>query len=64
MYSATIFTSVHIEILLLSLHVFYQPPEEDRGVQGPKRYDKYGDKDEGNSPKNVNNVHKASSQKL
>ena len=31
-------------------------PEEGRSVQRPKRWDKHGDKDEDNSPKNVNNV--------
>ena len=30
----------------------FQPSEE-----GPKRCDKHGDKNEDNSPKNVNNVH-------
>ena len=34
----------------------FQPPEEGRCVQGPKRRDKYGDKDDDNSLKNVNNV--------
>ena len=34
----------------------FQPPEEDRSVQQPKRSDKRGDKDEDNSSKNVNNV--------
>ena len=32
-----------------------QPPEEGRSVQLLKRCDKHGDKDENNSPKNVNN---------
>ena len=32
----------------------FQPPEEGRRVQRPKRYDKHGSKDEDNSPKNVN----------
>ena len=36
----------------------FQPPEEGQNVQQPKRYDKHGDKDEDNSPKNVNNVYK------
>ena len=36
----------------------FQPPEEDQSVQRTKRCDKHGDKDEDNSPKNVNNVHK------
>ena len=34
----------------------FQRPEEGPGVQWPKRFDKHGDKDENNSPKNVNNV--------
>ena len=34
----------------------FQPSEEDRSVQRLKRCDKHGDKDEDNSPKNVNNV--------
>ena len=34
----------------------FQPPEEGRNVQRPKRCDKHGDKDEDNSPKNVNNI--------
>ena len=33
----------------------FQPPDEGRSVQWLKRYDKHGDKDEENSPKNVNN---------
>ena len=33
----------------------FQPPEEGRSVQRPKHFDKHGDKDEDNSPKNVNN---------
>ena len=37
----------------------FQPPEESQ----PKRWDKNGDKDEDNCPKNVNNVHNTSSQK-
>ena len=41
----------------------FQPPEEGRSVQQPKRCDKHGDKDEDNSPKNVNDVHNTSSQK-
>ena len=32
----------------------FQPPEEDRSVQRSKRCDKHGNKDEDNSPKNVN----------
>ena len=35
----------------------FQPPEEGRSVQRPKRCDKHGDKDEDNSTKNVNNVY-------
>ena len=31
----------------------FQPPEEGRSVQRPKRCDKHGDKDEDNSPNNV-----------
>ena len=34
----------------------FQPPEEGRSIQWPKRDDKHGNKDEDNSPKNVNNV--------
>ena len=34
----------------------FQPPEEGLSVQRPKRCDKHSDKDEDNSPKNVNNV--------
>ena len=34
----------------------FQPPEEGRSVELPKSCDKHGDKDVGNSPKNVNNV--------
>ena len=33
----------------------FQPPEEGLCMQWPKRCDKHGDKDEDNSPKNVNN---------
>ena len=33
-----------------------QPPEEGRSVQRPKRWDKHGNKNEDNSPKNVNNI--------
>ena len=33
----------------------FQPPEEGRSVQQPKLCDIHGDKDEDNSPKNVNN---------
>ena len=32
----------------------FQPSEEGRSVQQPKHCDKHGNKDEGNSPKNVN----------
>ena len=35
----------------------FQPPEEGRSVQQPKRCDKHGVKDEDNSLKNVNNIH-------
>ena len=41
----------------------FQPHEEGRSGQRPKRCDKHGDKDEDNSPKNVNNVHNTSSHK-
>ena len=41
----------------------FQPPEEGHSAQQPKRCDKHGDKDENNSPKNVNNVHNTSSEK-
>ena len=34
----------------------FQPPEESRSVQRLKRSDKHGDKDEDNSPKNINNT--------
>ena len=34
----------------------FHPPEESRSVQRPKRCDEHGDKNEDNSPKNVNNV--------
>ena len=34
----------------------FQPPEEGRSVQPPKHCDKYGDKDEDNSPVNINNI--------
>ena len=33
----------------------FPPLEEDQNFQLPKRYDKYGNKDEDDSPKNVNN---------
>ena len=43
------------------LHCFglgstFQPPEEGRSVQRPKRCDTHGYIDENNSPKNVNNI--------
>ena len=38
------------------LNSTFQPPEEGRSVKRPKRFDKHGDKDEDNSPKNENNV--------
>ena len=38
------------------LSLTFQPPEEGRSVQWPKCCDKHGDKDEDNSPENVNNV--------
>ena len=41
----------------------FQPPEEGWSIQRPTRCDKHGDKHEDNSPKNLNNVHKTSSQK-
>ena len=41
----------------------FQPPEEGRSVQQPNRCDKYGVKEEDNSPKNVNYVHKKKSFK-
>ena len=34
----------------------FQPPDEGRRVQRLKGCDKHGDKDEDNSPKNVNNI--------
>ena len=33
----------------------FQPPEEGRSIQRPKRCNKNGIKDEDNGPKNVNN---------
>ena len=45
------------------LSLTFEPPQEGRSVQRPKRCDKHGDKDEDNSPKNVNNEHNTSSQK-
>ena len=44
------------------LSLTFQPLEEGRSVQQPKR-DKHGDKDEDNNPKNVNDVYNTSSQK-
>ncbi len=41
----------------------FQPPEKGQSIQQLKRCNKYGDKDEDNSPKNVNNVHNISCQK-
>ena len=41
----------------------FEPPEEGQNIQRPKHCGKHGDKDEDNSPKNVNNVHNTSSQK-
>ena len=41
----------------------FQPPEESRSEQQPKHCNKHGNKDEDNSPKNVNNVYNTSSQK-
>ena len=38
----------------------FQSPEEGWSIHRPKRWDKHGDKDEDNSPKNVHNT---SSQK-
>ena len=37
--------------------------QEGRSVQRPKRCDKHGDKDDDNSPKNVNNVKKKTTKK-
>ncbi len=47
----------------IGLSSAFQPPEEGWSVQRPKRCDKDGNKDNDNSPKNVNNVHNTSSQK-
>ena len=41
----------------------FQTPEEGRSVHRLKHCDKHGDKDEDNSPKNVNNVQNTPSQK-
>ena len=41
------------------LSLTFQPPEEGRSVQQPKCCDKLGDKDEDNSPRNVNNVYES-----
>ena len=38
------------------LSLTFQPPEEGQSVQQTKRCDKHGEKDEDNSPKNINNV--------
>ena len=38
------------------LSLTFQLPEEGRSVQQPRRRDKHGDKNEDNSPKNVNNA--------
>ena len=35
----------------------FQPPEEGRGVQRLEHCDKHSDKDEDNSPKNLDNVY-------
>ena len=43
------------------LSSIFQPPEEGRSVQRPKRCNKHGYKDKDNSPKNVINVHNTSS---
>ena len=45
------------------LSLTFQPHEKGQRIQRPKRCDKHGDKDEDNSPKNVNNVHNTSFQK-
>ena len=39
------------------LNSTFQSSEEGWSVQWPKRCNKYGDKDEDNSPKNVNKKH-------
>ena len=39
------------------LSSIFQPPEEGRSIQRPKRRDKNGDNDEYNSRKNVNNIY-------
>ena len=38
------------------LSLTFQPHEEGRSVQRPKRCDKHGDEDEDSSSKNVNNL--------
>ena len=43
------------------LSSIFQPPEEGQSIQGPKRCDKHGGKDEDSSSKNVNNGHYTSS---
>ena len=45
------------------LSLTFQPPEEGRIIQWPKRCDKHGNKDEDNSPKNVNNLLTVSEKK-
>ena len=40
----------------------FEQPEEGQSIQRLKR-ERHGDKNEDNSPKNVNNVHNTSSQK-
>ena len=42
----------------------FQPPEEGRSVQRPKHCDKHGDKDEDNSPKNINTVRQDNSKNV
>ena len=37
----------------------FQPPEEGRSVQPPKRCNKHDDKDKSNIPKNINNVQRS-----
>ena len=46
------------------LSSIFQLPEEGRSVQRPKRYDKHGNKDEDNSPKNINNVFPSNTSQL
>ena len=59
-----IFVAVFIKAFHKELSLTFQPPEEGQSVQRPKRCDKHGDKDEDNSPKNVNNVLKTFIKKL